>query len=131
MKDQSVDNDTISQLVSQASEHLKQNYKKNEHHVASALRCGKDIYLSLHLDTKGFDVCAEPIALSKALEDKQVQFDYIVAVIMNDTGEIDIVSPCGNCRQMLLQYCPTVKVILRSEGNTGVITANELLPYPY
>ena len=121
----------ITGLIELASEHLKNNYKQYQHHVAAALKCNDKVYLSLHLDIKGFDVCAEPIALSNALENSETEFTYIVAVIMNKDGTTEVVSPCGNCRQMLLQYCPDVNVILKSEDEIVTIPANKLLPWPY
>ena len=69
------------QLVEIAKDHIIQNYSKGKHHVACALRCNDKDYLSLHLDTKGFDVCAEPIALSNGLADKHTEFQAIVAVL--------------------------------------------------
>ena len=121
----------ITDLIEQASEHLRNNYKQYQHHVASALKCGDKVYLSLHLDTKGFDICAEPIALSNALANGETNFKYVVAVIMNKDGVTEIVSPCGNCRQMLLQYCPSVEVILKSDDGITAIAASKLLPWPY
>ena len=123
--------DQINELIQVATNHLKLNYKKNEHHVAAALKTKSDIYLSLHLDTKGFDVCAEPIALSNALAKKDFEFEYIVAVIMSKDGSINVVSPCGNCRQILLQYAPNINVIIDGEDAFKIVEASSLLPYPY
>lgn len=124
-------NEEITDLIERASEHIRSNYQQYRHHVAAALKCNDKVYLSLHLDTKGFDVCAEPIALSNALANGETDFKYIVAVIMNKDGSTEIVSPCGNCRQMLLQYCPDVEVILNGDDGITTVTADKLLPWPY
>lgn len=124
-------NDEITDLIELASEHIRSNYKQYQHHVAAALKCNDKVYLSVHLDIKGFDVCAEPIALSNALENDETSFKYVVAVIMNKDGSTEIVSPCGNCRQMLLQYCPDVEVVLNGDGEITTVPANKLLPWSY
>ena len=123
--------DEIKTLVDKVTDHLKTNYKKNQHHVAALLQCGDTSYLALHLDIQGFDVCAEPIAISNALANDETDFQYIVAVIMNADGSIGVVNPCGNCRQMLLQYCPDVQVITQTPEGVKLTPANTLLPWPY
>lgn len=118
-------------LIKIASNFLVENYEKGRHHVACALRCdGKD-YLSLHLDTKGFDVCAEPIALSNALMDKQTHFDSLVSVILDETKQPKVIPPCGNCRQILYEYAPDLQVIVPSDSSYTKVTAQSLLPVPY
>lgn len=121
----------MQELISQASTFLKANYKKNQHHVACALRCGNGIYFALHLDIKGFDVCAEPIALSNALYKKEIEFQAIVAVMMDESGNIEVVNPCGNCRQMLCQYTPSVQVLIKTREGIQSQPATKLLPWPY
>lgn len=118
-------------LVKKAEEFLRKNYSKNKHHVACVLNCGVKNYYSLHLDTKGIDVCAEPTALSNALLDKQVEFRAIVSVMFREPNNVEVVSPCGNCRQMLFEYTPDLYVIVPSDTGIIKIKATELLPYPY
>jgi cytidine deaminase len=123
--------DAHKDLIAIATDHILKNYKKGQHHVACALRCdGKD-YLSLHLDTKGFDVCAEPIALSNALSDGQVKFDSIVAVLLDETKQARVVAPCGNCRQILYEYAPDIQVIVPDGDSHALATATALFPHPY
>ena len=41
-----------------------------------------------------------------------------------------VIPPCGNCRQMLLEYCPDIKVILYDEnGNLIKVSARDLPPF--
>jgi cytidine deaminase len=67
-------------LILDVSNFLKEHYSKERHHVACLLACGDRLYYALHLDSKGFDVCAEPVALSNALLAQEKNFDTIVAV---------------------------------------------------
>lgn len=94
------------------------------------LKCKNKTYRSVHIDIKGFDVCAEPIALHNALLDKQTDFRTIVSVIQ-DRNKIKVVNPCGNCRQMLISYVPNIDVIIEQRGKLGKVKAVELLPDPY
>ena len=45
------------------------------------------------------------------------------------TGKI--LSPCGNCRQVLSDYMPEAYVIVSQDGKVGKIKAKELLPLAY
>lgn len=119
------------QLMQSASDFITKNYKKGRHHVACALRNGNKDYFSLHLDTKGFDVCAEPIAISNALIEGHGQFESIVSVIMGQSGDVKVIAPCGNCRQILYEYAPNVSVIVPDGESYKKVNAKSLLPYPY
>jgi cytidine deaminase len=91
------------------------------------------VYLSLHLDTSGYDVCAEPIALSNALAAGDENFKNIVALYWNGNQSTEpiIVAPCGECRQMLIEYAPDINVILESDGNIKKVSMRLPLPFPY
>ncbi len=42
------------------------------------------------------------------------------------------IPPCGNCRQMLFEYCPDIKVIVNDEkGNLIKVKAKDLLPFAW
>lgn len=119
------------QLVRAARQFLAQRYAKGKHHVACALQCGGKTYLALHLDSQGFDICAEPIAISNALLDKQKDFNTIVAVAMDDSRKTQVVPPCGNCRQILSEYSPGVSIVIPSHDKLEKVKTSQLLPFPY
>lgn len=122
--------DSDIRLITGAKKFLKKHYKEKRHHVACLIKCKNKTYYSLHLDIKGFDICAEPIALHNVLLDKQKNFQTIVSVIQ-DCKKIKVVNPCGNCRQMLVNYAPDIDVIVEQGNKLGKIKAIELLPNPY
>lgn len=71
--------------------------------------------------------CAEFIAVGKAVSSGEHDFDTIVSV--HPDGPAGLFSPCGNCRQMLMEYSPSVKVILADDdGNIIKTDIGELLP---
>ncbi len=119
------------ELVNEAKAELKRRYKKGIHHTAVAMRAGGKIYTAAHLDTKGFDVCAEPIVISKALDDAVTDFDRIVCVTLDEEGSPGIINPCGNCRQILVEITPGITVIVNNRGTYSVVPATDLLPIPY
>jgi len=58
------------------------------------------------------------------------EFDTIVAVLGDAPNHL--LPPCGNCRQMLLDYNPEIKVILNDENlNVVKVAISDLLPLAY
>lgn len=118
-------------LVESATSFLVKQFVEDRHHIACGLRCEDKTYYSLHMDSKGFDVCAEPITLFNALMDKQSSFMSIVAISWDGSGIPKVVPPCGNCRQILSEYIPELKVILQIGDSLQKTSVESLLPYPY
>ncbi|WP_326647381.1 hypothetical protein [Streptomyces sp. NBC_01750] len=54
--------------------------------------------------------------------------DTIVAVGDRDRG---VVPPCGRCRQVLLDYFPTLKVIIGASDSLRTVSITDLLPESY
>ena len=78
--------------------------------------------------TYGLTLCAERVALVKALSDGHTSFARIAVVA--DTGAPT--PPCGPCRQLLWEYCGDIEVILGNlESVTGRHTLGALLPLPF
>lgn len=100
------------------------------HTVGCALRCADGrIYTGVNCDGI-HGSCAEYITVGRAISDGACAFDTIVAV--HDKAPNGIVSPCGNCRQMMVEYCPDVKVILNDEsGHPIKVAARDLLPFAW
>ena len=74
----------------------------------------------------GLTICAERVALVKALSEGDDQFESIAVV--SETGA----SPCGACRQLLWDYTKDIPVYL-SDG-VGEITEynlSDLLIHPF
>lgn len=78
--------------------------------------------------TYGLSLCAERVALVKALSDGQSIFTRIA--IVADT--VDPTPPCGPCRQLLWEYCGDIDIILGNlNGPTGRYRLSTLLPMPF
>jgi cytidine deaminase len=78
--------------------------------------------------TYGLTLCAERVALVKALSDGHAAFTRIA--IVADTE--DPTPPCGPCRQLLWEYCGDIEIILGNlDGPTGRHRLSVLLPMPF
>ena len=130
-------NEKDLELIRQAKSALDNSYDKQRHMVGAAVRCQ---------DGAGFTgvncrcihgSCAEFIAVGAAATAGNKELETIVAMQRKD-GIDHIVPPCGNCRQMLFDYCPTVEVILNgrqsdghSDGQPVKAAITDLLPFAY
>ncbi len=126
---------TAADLVRAAKNLILDRYEQGRHHVATALRCNQDVYFGLHLDTQGIDTCGEPSAISAAIVAGKTRFDLIVSVHWtgNSGDEPTIITPCGNCRHLLLDIIPHVEVLVPKGNMDGykMVTPASLLPYAY
>jgi cytidine deaminase len=78
--------------------------------------------------TYGLTLCAERVAIFKAISEGERGFDAIA--VSTDT---DILTPpCGACRQIIWEFCGDVPVILSNlKGKTETIQMRELFPKPF
>ncbi len=98
------------------------------HTVGCALLCRSGrIYNGINRDGI-HGSCAKYITVGIAISNGERDFDTIVAI--HDKHTNSVISPCGNCRQMLFEYCPGIKVIVNDEnGNLIKVRARDLLPF--
>ena len=78
--------------------------------------------------TYGLTLCAERVALVKALSDGNLLFTRVAVVA--DTPSPT--APCGTCRQMLWEYCGDIDVIICNlDGALARHRLSSLLPLPF
>ncbi|HEY6362075.1 MAG TPA: cytidine deaminase [Vicinamibacterales bacterium] len=78
--------------------------------------------------TYGLTMCAERVAMFKALSEGHRRFRRIVVVA--DTQEST--PPCGSCRQILWEFAGDIEVILANlQRETARYRMSELLPLPF
>ena len=76
----------------------------------------------------GLTLCAERVALVKALSEGHTVFTRIAVVADTEAPT----PPCGPCRQLLWEYCGDVEVILANlHGPAGNHRLADLLPLPF
>lgn len=118
------------QLIEVAIQKIDSNfdYDKYNHTVGAAVRCKNgNIYSGVNCDGI-HGSCAEYITMGKAISEGEREFDTIVAVHKDFPNKV--IAPCGNCRQMLMEYCDDIKVILNDDSNNLVkVGIKDLLPF--
>jgi cytidine deaminase len=78
--------------------------------------------------TYGLTVCAERVAIFKAISEGERKFDAIAVVTDTDT----LTPPCGACRQIIWEFCGDVPVVMSNlQGKTDVVRMSELFPKPF
>ena len=123
--------DSDRELIKVALDVITNNHDDGTYHVVgAAIRCKNgNVYKGVNCDGI-HGSCAEFTAMGAAYSNGEREFDTIVAAHMKAPN--NVVSPCGNCRQMLFEYCPYITVIVNDENRQLVkVTARELLPYAY
>ncbi len=76
----------------------------------------------------GLTVCAERVAVWKALSEGESEFRRLVIV----ADSRNLTPPCGACRQILWEYCGDIEVILSNlEGGRAAYRLSELFPQPF
>ena len=85
------------------------------------------IYTGCNIESAsyGLTVCAERVAIWKALSDCEREFTDLVIVV--DTEQLT--PPCGTCRQIIWEYAKDAKITLANlKGQSEVVDIRTLLP---
>jgi cytidine deaminase len=73
----------------------------------------------------GLTVCAERVAIWKALSEGERDFSELA--IVADTGSLT--PPCGTCRQIIWEFAKNATIMLGNlRGETQIVSIRELLP---
>ncbi|MFZ0820351.1 MAG: cytidine deaminase [Candidatus Acidiferrales bacterium] len=76
----------------------------------------------------GLTICAERVAIFKALSEGEREFSAVAVVTDTDR----LTPPCGACRQIIWEFCGDAEVILGNmKGKTEVHRMASLLPHPF
>lgn len=96
--------------------------------VGAALRTAEGkIYTGCNIESAsyGLTVCAERVAIWKALSVCERDFTDLVVVV--DTEQLT--PPCGTCRQIIWEYCKEAKITLANlRGQRQEVYIADLLP---
>ena len=128
---------TDKELLSLAVNAMKKSYSPYSNcKVGAALLCknGK-VFTGTNIENAAFSptVCAERVAVFKAVSEGETEFSGI-AVVGGKDGKINgIFAPCGVCRQVLREFCDDdFPIILgESENDFKKVTLKELLPLSF
>jgi cytidine deaminase len=78
--------------------------------------------------TYGLSLCAERVALLKAISEGVRQFRRVAVAADTDS----LTPPCGACRQLLWEFCGDVEIALvNPRGKTETYRLKDLFPRPF
>lgn len=124
--------DSDRELIAAALDTLSRNFDDYVYHhtVGAAIRCKNGRVFTAVNCAGVHGACAEYVVMGTAVSAGEREFDTIVAA--HEHAANGVISPCGNCRQMLVEYCPDVKVILNDDtGRLIKVAASDLLPFAW
>ena len=76
----------------------------------------------------GLTICAERVAIFKALSEGHREFVRVAVVADTETPT----PPCGACRQIIWEFCGDIDVVMANlETITATLRMRELLPLPF
>ena len=123
---------TNSELILEAKKAREYAYAPYSHFKVGAALLAKDgtVFKGCNIENASYGAtnCAERTAIFKAVSEGYREFEKIAIVASSG----DYASPCGICRQVLLEFLPESKVILDSDEK-GMVTfsVQELLPFGF
>jgi cytidine deaminase len=96
--------------------------------VGAAIKTeGGKVYTGCNVESAsyGLTVCAERVAIWKALSEGERQFTELA--IVADTASLT--PPCGTCRQIIWEFCKNATIVLANlRGESQTVSIRELLP---
>ena len=123
------DADTLIDAARRAREYAQAAFSQFK--VGAALETDSGLVITgcnVENATYGLTMCAERVALYKALSEGHSVFTRVAVVA--DTA--DPTPPCGSCRQLLWEYCGDVEVILANLTEVKRrMRLSALLPLPF
>src|SRR5881392_2291686 len=123
------DSDRLVEAARRAREHAVADFSHFK--VGAALETADGAIVTgcnVENATYGLTICAERVAMFKALSEGHRQFRRIA--IVADTA--DPTPPCGACRQILWEFGGDLEVLLANlTEEKGVHRLRDLLPLPF
>ena len=116
----------LIEAAAKARENAHAPYSNFKVGAAAATKNGK-IFTGCNIENAsyGLTVCAERVAIFKAISEGETEFESIVVVA--DTPELT--PPCGACRQIIWEFCGDVPVVFANlKGDVETVPMKELLP---
>jgi cytidine deaminase len=123
------ENDTLIAAARQARDNAHAPY--SDFRVGAALRADSGrIYSGCNVEnaTYGLTMCAERVAIFKAVSEGERSFSAIAVVTDTET----LTPPCGACRQLLWEFCGDIPVTMANlRGKSEVLQMRDLFPRPF
>ena len=123
------DFDALVEAARSARQHAIATYSSFKVGAALLTKSGRIIRgCNVENASYGLTMCAERVAIFKALSDGERDFTAIAVVADTDAPT----PPCGACRQLLWEFCGDIPVVLANLRQiTGRHQMKDLLPLPF
>ncbi|MGC8544554.1 cytidine deaminase [Athalassotoga sp.] len=119
---------TVQELIKKAKEAKEKAYAPySGFKVGAAVEAESGIiYTGCNVENSSFglSMCAERIAIFKAVSEGERKFKKI-AVVANTKGPV---SPCGACRQVMSEFGNFDVILANDDGEIEQTTVDQLLP---
>lgn len=96
--------------------------------VGAAVMCSSGrVFAGCNIENASYGgtICAERVALTKAISEGEREFEHLVVVAEN----AEPTSPCGICRQFMAEFGLSMPVtMVGASGKSMTMTVAELLP---
>ncbi len=121
--------DDLIAAASLARENAHAPYSKFRVGAAVRARSGR-VFTGCNVEnsTYGLTLCAERVAIFKAISEGERGFDAVAVVTDTDA----LTPPCGACRQIIWEFCGDAEVVLANlKGKIEVHRMSALFPKPF
>ena len=131
-----LEENTIRELAKEALKMREYSYVPYSNFCVGAALLTRDgkVYTGCNIENAAFTPtnCAERTAFFKAVSEGEYHFRAIaVAGGMKGNKELDYCSPCGVCRQVMMEFCNPEEfqvIFVKSETEYKIYTLKEILP---
>ncbi len=124
-------NITDEMLIKKAIQAMKKSYSPYSHFAVGAalLANSGKVYTGTNVENSSFGltICAERSALVTAVSAGDKTFECLVVATDTKTPS----SPCGACRQVLVEFGDFRVILVNPQGARVETTVKELLPYSF
>src|SRR5437879_8966784 len=123
------DYEKLVAAAKQARENAHAPYSNFRVGAALLAKSGR-VYTGCNVEnaTHGLTVCAERVAVFKAISEGASKFTRVVVAADTDV----LTPPCGACRQILWEFCGDVELTLVNlRGKTEMFHLKDLFPRPF
>jgi cytidine deaminase len=123
------EHDALLLAARTAREHAHAPYSNFRVGAAVRAKSGR-IFTGCNVEnsTYGLTLCAERVAIFKAISEGERGFDAVAVV--TDTGSLT--PPCGACRQIIWEFCGDAEVVLANlKGKIELYRMSSLFPKPF
>lgn len=123
-----MDDKHLIEMARKAKENAYSPYSKFKVGAALLTKNGK-VYTGCNIENSSFglSICAERVAIFKAISEGEKDFEKIV--IVADTDES--IRPCGACRQVMSEFGDFEVVMVTKTNKVAKSSVRKLLPFSF